>query len=92
MMPRTCVSSNGRFVYGVHKPAYSVDNLRSEDHIRELGTDRAGQPMTNQANFPPEEITEAGAEHIFEIANPFPFRGVTYILKRWADAKAADPL
>ena len=28
---------------------------------------------------------------VYEIANPFPFRGATYIGKAWADAKRRDP-
>ena len=31
------------------------------------------------------------AESVFEIANPFPFRGTTYIGKTWADDKRRDP-
>ena len=49
------------------------------------------RPWTNSANFPPGDVEEAGADPIYEIANPFPFRGTTYIGKAWADAAAADP-
>ncbi len=88
---RTCVAPSGQFVYGVHKPHFRVVNLRRSDHIGLLGQFREGRPVQNQANFPAGEIEEAGAELIFEIPNPFPFKGTTYILKGWADAKARDP-
>ena len=91
MSPRTCVAPSGEFVYGTHKPHFRVTNLRQSDHIGLLGEFRDGRPVHNHANFPAGEIQEKGAELIFEIPNPFPFRGTTYILKGWADAIARDP-
>ena len=91
MMPRTCVAPSGRFVYGVHKPSYTVSNLRHGDHIQALGADRDFRPVHNHVNFPPGDVEERGTDIIYEIPNAFPFRGVTYILKSWADAKTADP-
>ena len=91
MMPRTCVAPSGRFVCGVHKPTYSVVNLRQGEQVQELGADRDNQPVHNHVNFPPGDIEDSDPEPIFEIPNPFPFRGCTYILKSWADAKATDP-
>ncbi|MFZ0134039.1 MAG: hypothetical protein WAK95_15980 [Desulfobacterales bacterium] len=91
MSPRTCVADSGHFIYGVHRPHFRVNNLRQADRIRVLGTDGDGRPVTNHANFPAGDIDETGAEWIFEIPNAFPFRGTTYILKSWADAKARDP-
>ncbi len=91
MIPRTCVEPSGRFVYGIHKPSYVVRNLRYGDLIQSLGADRGFQPVDNHVNFPPGDIEERESEVIYEIPNPFAFRGVTYILKRWAEAKVADP-
>ncbi|MGB5421853.1 MAG: hypothetical protein WBN03_06825 [Desulfobacterales bacterium] len=91
MSVRTCVAPSGQFVYGVHEPHFRVPNLRQSDHIGLLGEFRDGRPVHNHANFPAGEIQEKGAELIFEIPNPFPFRGTTYILKGWADPKARDP-
>ncbi len=91
MIPRSCVAPSGRFVYGIHKPSYSVRNLRSGEHIQSLGADRESRPVDNHINFPPGDIEERETEVIYEIPNPFAFRGVTYILKRWAEVKAADP-
>jgi hypothetical protein len=47
--------------------------------------------MTNQGNFPPNDVIEPHADPIFEIPNAFPFRGVTYIARSWAEAKVSDP-
>jgi len=91
MSVRTCVAPSGQFVYGVHEPHFRVPNLRQSDHIGLLGEFRDGRPVHNHTNFPAGEIFEKGAELIFEIPNPFPFRGTTYILKGWADAIARDP-
>ena len=90
MMPRTCVAPSGRFVYGVHKPSYSVSNLRQDDTIQVFGTDLHGRPLHNHINFPRKDLKVSGSEIIFEIPNPFSFRGSTYILKSWADAKVED--
>jgi hypothetical protein len=87
----TCVSPQGRFVWGVHEPRFRTLNLREADYILPLGEDRQGRPCTNSVNFPPDDVEETGADPIYEIANPFPFRGATYIGKAWADAAAADP-
>jgi hypothetical protein len=91
MTLRTCVAPAGRFVYGLHRPCYTVANLRAEDAIRPLGRLADSSPVDNRANFPPAEVREEQADWIFEIPNAFPFRGTTYINKAWADGKAADP-
>ena len=75
----------------MHKPHFRVLNLREEDFILSLGQTRQGVSRTNEANFPPGDLEETGADPIYEIANPFPFRGTTYIGKAWAEATAADP-
>ncbi len=87
----TCVSPEGRFVWGLHEPNFRTLNLREEDFILSLGQTPRGESRTNTANFPPGDVVENGADPIFEVANPFPFRGTTYIGKAWADATAADP-
>ena len=91
MKLRTCVAPSGQFVYNVHKPRYNVDNLRESDTTASLGALPDGTDVTNQANYPRGNVGVADGEWIYEIPNAFPFRGATYILKSWADAKAADP-
>jgi hypothetical protein len=68
-----------------------VLNLREDDFITTLGRDRTGATRTNAANFPAGDVVETGADPIYEVANPLPFRGTTYIGKAWADTAAADP-
>ena len=86
----TCVSPEGRFLYGLHQPRFAAVNLRAGDYHHRLGRTLDGQSCTNSANFPAGDVTEPAADPIFEIANPFPFRGTTYIGKRWADRTAGD--
>ncbi len=88
---RTCVSPDGQFVYGMHQPHFHVANLRDEDFIAALGKDNNGKTILNRINFPQEDVEENSAGAIFEVPNPFPFRGTTYIGKGWADRSAADP-
>ncbi len=87
---RSCVSPEGRFLYGIHKPSYCVKNLRSNTTISELGHDSAGEKVDNRRNFPNSDVQVDDADWIFEIHNPFPFKGATFIDKEWADASAAD--
>jgi len=91
MKLRTCVSPTGYFKYGLHKPKFKVDNLRLSDHIENLGLYSDNEPHTNQINFPQLNVEEENADWIYEIPNPFSFRGTTYITKSWADAKAGKP-
>ncbi len=86
----SCVTPTGRFRYGIHKPAYTVTNLRPEEKIRRLGTLPDHSPVDNRSNFPDGDVPVGQADWIFEIPNPFPFRGVTFIDKEWADASAED--
>ena len=80
----TCVSPSGRFVWGVHRPHYAVTNLRLTDHIQVLGRTPDGLPVSNQVNFPADDVAVTAADPVFEIPNPFPFRGTTYITRSWA--------
>jgi hypothetical protein len=92
MKLRTCVTPNGKFVYGIHKPSFEAVNLRKNDFLMPLGLDAADNPVDNAGNFPAGDVKEQHGTWIYEIPNPFPFRGSTYIDKKWADAKADDPL
>lgn len=87
----SCVTPQGRFQYGIHKPAYQVTNLRQETRIEELGTTGQSERITNEKNFPQGNIQVSNADWIFEIPNPFPDKGRTYIDKQWADVSAAHP-
>ncbi len=88
---RTCVSPCGRFRVGIHTPSFAVDNLRKNDFISRLGMLPDGTPVWNHANFPKNNVQEPAADRIYEIANPFPFRGTTFINSAWADPKAGRP-
>lgn len=91
MKLRTCVTPAGRFVYGIHKPSYSANNLREKDILQTLGSSADGERVDNAVNFPAGDIKENQAEWIYEIPNPLPFKGTTYIGKSWADGRADDP-
>ena len=91
MKLRTCVSPEGRFVYGVHRPQFTADNFRATDALADLGRLPDGTRHRNAANFPPGKVCEPAADPIFEVPNAFPFRGTTYIGKAWADARAINP-
>ncbi|MFW6333932.1 MAG: hypothetical protein ACOC0W_01585 [Desulfosalsimonas sp.] len=88
---RTCVSPDGSFIYGIHRPGFLVKNLRGQDSIYNLGVFEDGAACGNQVNFPKEDIEVKSADAVIEIPNPFPFRGVTYINTKWADENAKDP-
>ncbi|MFH2067236.1 MAG: hypothetical protein ABIK15_18695 [Pseudomonadota bacterium] len=92
MKIRTCVSPDGYFVYGVHRPSFTVRNLRKFDHILTLGVFADGRANRNHRNFPEKDVTEPDADWIYEIPNPFSFRGTTYIARSWAEKKADNPL
>ncbi len=88
---RTCITPDGKFQYGIHKPVYSVANLRQDTRLAALGQTSDNQPVDNARNYPQENIAVTTADWIYEIANPFPFKGCTYIDKEWADASAENP-
>jgi len=92
MKLRTCVTPEGKFKYGIHKPSFTAVNLREKDFLQTLGLDSGDNPVDNARNFPAGDVEELQGEWIYEIPNPFPFRGATYIDKSWADAKANDPM
>jgi hypothetical protein len=91
MGPCSCILPAGIFTYKIHEAAYHVVNLRGNDYIRQIGALPDGEGYDNRANFPPGDVDVSDAGVVFEVPNFFPFRGVTYIKKAWADEKAADP-
>lgn len=91
MTPRTCISPEGAFIYGIHRPRFTANNFRGADHLANLGAFADDGFHRNDANFPPGPVHEPAADPVFEIPNAFFFRGTTYIGKAWADEKAANP-
>ncbi len=92
MIPiRTCVSSEGRFVVGMHKPCFQVENLREHNYISCIGALADGCEIRNNINFPDRNINAEEADIIYEIPNAFSFRGTTYINSAWADRNADNP-
>ncbi|MBF0573930.1 MAG: hypothetical protein HQK69_09250, partial [Desulfamplus sp.] len=47
--------------------------------------------VKNEINFPDKSVEETAADIIYEIPNPFPFRGTTYINSAWADKNVGKP-
>jgi hypothetical protein len=90
-MLNTSIQPGGRFRVGRHAPAYVVANLRERDSRQILGQLADGGEVVNTANFPEGDVTVSSARTIYEIPNPLPFRGCTYIDSGWAAARAADP-
>lgn len=88
---QTCITPQGNFQYGIHKPAYTVTNLRPSADIKLLGLTEKNEPVSNDRNYPEGDVQVKRADWIFEIPNPFPFKGRTYIDKEWADASAENP-
>ncbi len=91
MVLRTCVDPSGRFRVGIHQPEFEVKNLRENRYLERLGKLANGTPVDNQVNFPKGNVQEPCADRIYEIANPFPFRGTTFINSAWADGHAGRP-
>jgi hypothetical protein len=88
---QTCVTPEGRFQYGIHKPTYTATNFRQDTNPESLGITETNEPVDNDRNFPRGNVEVKDADWIFEIPNPFPFKGRTYIDKEWADASAENP-
>lgn len=88
---QTSITPEGKFCYGIHKPNYSVHNLRQDTILQKLGHTGQGEAINNKQNFPSGDIEVEHGNWVFEIPNPFPFRGRTYIGKGWADARADNP-
>ena len=90
-MLNTSIQPGGRFQVGRHAPSYTVANLRERDCRQSLGQLAGGGEVANTANFPEHDVAVTGARTIYEIPNPLPFRGCTYIDSGWAAARTADP-
>lgn len=91
MKLHTSVRPGGRFAFHIHTPSFQVNNLREKDEISELGI--CGQePLFNQRNFPPDNIEVEKSDPVYEIANPLPFKGTTFINSAWAHRRAGRPL
>ena len=88
---KTCVSEEGTFIFGIHSPCFKVENFREHDYISCLGAESDGTRVQNDINFPDKNINVKKADVIYEIRNPFPFRGTTYINSAWADKNADNP-
>lgn len=86
----TCVSPEGIFQVGLHQPCFSVKTLRNNTDIQVLGA-LNGLPVENHVNFPQADLNFQHTEDVFEVPNPFPFWGATYILKTPADRTAQSP-
>lgn len=56
-----------------------------------LGHGPDGQIIDNGPNFPSGDLHIQGTEWVYEIPNPFPFFGTTYLLHAPADRRAEDP-
>ena len=91
MSHRSSVHPSGRFVFGLHRPTYAVANFRTNDFPLELGKLADDAPLANHQNFPAADLAITNADPIYEIANPLPFRGATFICHSWAAARAENP-
>ncbi len=92
MKIRSSVLPSGKFTWGIHNPEFKVRNLRENDYISVLGETEDEKPYYNHVNFPSSDPAEKGGRIIYEIPNPFPFLGATYIIKSRADENAKHPL
>ena len=90
-MLNTSIRPGGRFRVGRHVPSYRVANLRERNCCQSLGQLADGTEVINTANFPEDDVAVTRGGVIYEIPNPLPFRGCTYIDSGWADARVADP-
>lgn len=91
MKLKTCVTPEGRFIYGLHRPHFHISNLREKESLCSLGVDETNANLMNHRNFPETSVDEPNADLIYEVPNPFPFRGTTFIASGWAAAKARNP-
>ncbi len=90
-MLQTSITPEGRFRVGKHAPSYQVINLRELEHFYTLGLLPDNTHVGNQENFPQGDVDVEQAQPIYEILNPLPFRGCTFIDSGWATSRAVDP-
>jgi hypothetical protein len=91
MQARSCVTPEGAFRVGFHHSAYTIENLRDENGLASLGRSEDGQLVDNATNFPQGDLQVEATDGVYEIANPFAFRGATFIKRSWAE-NAAEAL
>ncbi|UKL13256.1 hypothetical protein [Dissulfurimicrobium hydrothermale] len=85
-LPYTCVKPDGSFLCLLHSPSFTVKNLRKNKILMRIGSlAEGGVEVDNSVNFPSDDLEIIGAEEVYEVPNPFPFWGATYILKPQAD-------
>lgn len=90
-MLHTCITPQGRFQVGRHLPSYTVANFRGDQQTGTLGKTDSGKSVDNVHNFPDADVVVSQALAVYEIWNPLPFRGCTYIDSGWADNAAKKP-
>lgn len=89
-MVKSSVTPDG-FRVGVHKPSYQAANFRCHDYLFTLGFIDDDLPLSNAGNFPRGDVREKKGGWIYEIINPFPFRGAVFIDSNRAEARVACP-
>jgi len=90
MKLHTCVHPDHIFRFHVHTPSYKVVNLRKNTDIIPLGQ-QDGEIVTNSQNYPEQDVLVTASDAVYEVANPFSFKGSTFINGTWADAQATNP-
>ena len=68
------------FRFLLHRPHFTVLNRRGTHHPYHLGVDQDGNEVVGHVNFPQGHLEIGEATPIYEVPNPFPFWGATYIL------------
>lgn len=90
MKLHTCVRPDQKFHFHIHKPSYEVANLRHNTEIIPLG--RLNQSIVdNNLNYPRGNVRVTASDKVYEIANPFSFKGSTFINGTWANYQAKQP-
>ena len=90
MKLHTCVRPNHTFSFHIHNPSYKVTNLREDTTIVPLGLMNTLE-VSNSPNYPEHTVTVDSSDQVYEIANPFSFKGSTFINGSWADYNATCP-
>ncbi len=90
MKLHTCIHPDHHFRFHIHKPTYDVTNLRENTNVLPLGL-MGNSEITNSENYPHGAIQVRSSDKVYEIANPFSFKGSTFINGSWADYQATCP-
>lgn len=88
---RTCVTPCGGFTCALHRSCFNVLNLREKTAFSCLGKTEADEDVKNYTTFPSADMEFSPSTGVYEIPNPFPFWGATYILQGPADLLREDP-